>query len=297
VRIIETLTCGNYADYLARSFPEYRQAIAAEVGTGGLGVGDWALANSLTRDVLIGQILDRAVAAADDTVLRRWYGAVEDLMAGADDELRDAMLHEVPRGALQTAAHAAQSQMRVGPLLGAAIDEYFGNTSWRVRSDWDDESREDLRVVASLVVYLFRDKLLMHGRRYSTDEGNYPITAPFGRVRDSARPAEVGAVMSGLLSELAIGTAEVRNQLHEFLEFAGVDWRTLYSQSLSVGIEIISVEGDVCIWPHKGEQRGDSFVSRPLEPPATSNWHQENDLGTAVLAALRRSSTTGFADN
>jgi hypothetical protein len=297
VRIIEPLTCGNYADYLARSFPEHRRAIAAEVGTVGPGVGDWTLANSLTRDVLVGGILDRAVAAADEAVLRRWYGAVEELMAGADDELSDAMLHEIPRGVLQTAAHAAQSQVRAGPLLTAAIDEYFGNTTWRTRSDWDDESREDVRVVASLVVYQFRDELLMHGRRYSADEDNYPITAPFRRVRDSARPAELGAVISELLSELAAATAEVRHRLDEFLEFAGVDWQTLYTQSRSVGIEIVSVDGDVCIWPHKGEQRGDLFVSKPVEPPTTSNWREEGDLGVAVLAALHRSSTTGFVGN
>jgi hypothetical protein len=297
VRIIETLTCGTYADYLTRLFPEYRLTIEAEVGIARPDPGGWTLANTLTRDVLIGVVLDRAVTAADDAVLRRWYRAVEDLLICGDEELKDAMLHEVPRAALQTAAHAEQSQMRAGPLLAAAIGEYVGNTTWRTRSDWDDESGDDVRVVATLKVYQFRGELLMHGRRYSADENNYPITAPFGRIRDNAHPAQAGAVISELLSELATATAEVRAQLDEFLEFAGVDWRTLYTESRSAGIEIISGDGDVCIWPHEGEQRGDSFVSRPVKSPVASNWHQQGDLGAAVLAALHRSSTTGFAEN
>jgi hypothetical protein len=297
VRIIETLSCGTYAGYLTRSFPEYRLTIEAEVGIARPGTGDWTLANALTRNVLIGEVLDHAVAAADDAVLRRCYGAVEELLVCGDEELRDAMLHEVPRAALHTAAHAERSQMRAGPLLAAAIGEYVGNVTWRTRSDWDDESGDDVRVVASLEVYQFRGELLMHGRRYSADENNYPITAPFGRIRDNTHPAQAGAVISELLSEVATATAEVRAQSDEFLEFAGVDWRTLYTESRSAGIEIISGYGDVCIWPHEGEQRGDSFVSRPVKSAVASNWHEQDGLWTAVLAALHRSSTTGFAEN
>jgi hypothetical protein len=80
---------------------------------------------------LVGSVLRRAVESADDHVLWCWYRTAEELLASPDDELTDAALHELPRAALDNAVHAAESQLRAGPLLTKAIGEYYGDGTWR----------------------------------------------------------------------------------------------------------------------------------------------------------------------
>jgi hypothetical protein len=118
----------EYAGYLVDRFPEYREAIDDAVGSGAV---DRDVASALTRDVLVGAVLRSAVESADDQVLWSWYRTAEELLASPDDELTDAALHELPRTAGDTAAHAAVSQLRAGPLLAKAIDDHYGDTTWR----------------------------------------------------------------------------------------------------------------------------------------------------------------------
>jgi hypothetical protein len=107
-------------------------------------------------------------------------------------------------------------------------------------------------------------------------------------------PDEIGAVVTGAFAELAADTSEAIHQLEEFLEFAGgVEWLTLYTSSLIVVLELMHADGSVHVWPHAGEQRGDLFVSGQLTP-TTAYLQSPADLGTSVLAALHRSSTTGW---
>lgn len=120
----------EYAGYLADRFPEYREAIDDAVGSGAV---DWYVANALTRDVLVGAVLRSAIESADDQVLWSWYRTAEELLASPDDELTDAVLHELPRAASDTAAHAAVSQLRAGPHLAKAIDDHYGDTTWRTK--------------------------------------------------------------------------------------------------------------------------------------------------------------------
>jgi hypothetical protein len=130
----------EYAGYLAERFPDSREAIDDVVGAKAV---DGYVANALTRDVLVGTVLRSAVESADDQMLWSWYRTAEELLASPDDELRDAVLHELPRAAWDTAAHAEASQLRAGSLLAKAIDQHYGDTTWRTKTDWVGPSTED----------------------------------------------------------------------------------------------------------------------------------------------------------
>ncbi|TDD61869.1 hypothetical protein E1263_05640 [Kribbella antibiotica] len=290
----EQVTCASYPDFLRQTFPQRRDKVDEGVRPGV--AGDWLVAHDLTRNVLTGHALDDAVGSGDDEQLGRWFAAVEVLLASADNDLRDAVLHGAPNAVWQTAARARASQLMAGPLLASAIDDHYGDATWRTKTDWLDEPVEELPHGASLAIYSFRGQLLAHGRRYDAVESTYPTSRPFARLPVEVRPVTIGEAVAGLLSELAADTSEVQQQLDEFLKFAQVDWRTLYTGSLIVTVEIRSLGGDVRVWAHEGEQRGDLFVSQPMDQPAAANWHQPEELGAAVLAALRRSSTTGWTE-
>jgi hypothetical protein len=150
-------------------------------------VVDRYLADKLTRDILVGDVLRSAVEAGDVEVLGRWYEAVEALLASPDDELRDAVPHEVPRAAWDTAAHAVASQLRAGPLLASAIDDHYGDASWRITTNRDDGPvGENHRTIASVEIYQYGGELLVHGRRHHRAEQNWrgglfvrqPISSP-----------------------------------------------------------------------------------------------------------------------
>ncbi|MFI5708878.1 hypothetical protein [Kribbella sp. NPDC051620] len=103
-------------------------------------------------------------------------------------------------------------------------------------------------------------------------------------------------MVAGAFAELARDTSAVTHQLDEFLEFVGgVDWRTLYTGSVIVVLEMMLVDGSVHVHAHRGEQRGDVFVRQPIEPWTTAYLDSPADLGATVLAALHRSSTTGWS--
>jgi len=282
----------GYTDHLKERFPEYRGAIEEPVETV---PGDWYVANALTRDVLVGEVLRSAVESGDEELLGRWYRVVEEVLASPDEELTDAVLHEVPRAAWGTAAHARASQLRAGPLLASAIDVHYGDTSWRTRTDWVDEPRQDLRTIASVDVYQFRGELLMHGRRLTSAADGWPTVEPFMRIPVASSPDEISAVVSGIFAELVEARSEPVHQGDEFVEFVGgVDWPTLFTESLLVTVELTPAAGEVRVWSHEGRQRSDLFVSPPIDSPISSNLRWGADLGAAVLAALYRSSTTGW---
>ena len=284
----------GYAAYLKERFPEYREAIDNVVVSAPV---DWYVANALTRDILVGDVLRRAVEVWDEEVLERWYRTVEELLASPDDELTDAVLHEVPRAAWDTAAHGRASQLRAGLLLASAIDDHYGDTSWRTKDDWVDVRGEDLRTIASVSIYQYRGELLMHCARLTRARDGWPTVRPFARIPTASTPDEIGAVVSAALAEAAEDTSEPTHQSDEFLEFAGgVKWRTLYTQSLQVSVELTPANGDVRVWAHEGSQRGDIFISPPIDSPIISNLQWGADLGTSVIAALYRSSTTGWTE-
>jgi len=135
----------------------------------------------------------------------------------------------------------------------------------------------------------------MHGRRLSSAGDGWPTVEPFARIPVACSPDEISAVVSGIFAELVEARSEPVHQVDEFLGFVGgVDWRTLFTQSLLVTVELTPTTGDVKVWAHEGRQRSDIFVSPPIDSPITSNLQWGADLGSAVLAALYRSSTTGW---
>lgn len=273
----------GYAAYLVERFPEWRDAIDESR------VVDRYVVGTLTRDVLVG-VLRNAVEAGDDELLERWYQAVDDVLASADDELTDVVLREVPRAAWETVDRARAQQC--GPLLVSAIDDRYGTGMWRAKGDWADEVEPRTKV--SVEIYRYDGELLMHGRRYSRLEETWPAVGPFARTPAASTPDEVGAVVAGLLTELAEDSSEPVHSLNEFLQFAGgLDWPTLYSQSVLVTVEHLPTGDEVQVWSHEGTRRAGLFVSRPVSEPISANVRRSVDLGTAVQAALRRSSTTG----
>jgi hypothetical protein len=288
------VTCSTYPAYLTDAFPEWRDQIASDLRASAFGA-DWLLAHSLTRDVLLGGVLRQATDRADDDLLQRWYEAVEVLLASPDGDLEEAILHEIPRNAVRSRMLALQSQARSGPLLAKAIGDHLGNTTWRHKSDWLDEPSREVAHQPSADVYLFRNELVFHGRRFSDGSSSYVITEPFARLPASSEPAAVGAVLAGVLSRLDEQSSEVQDQLTEFLDFVGgVDWRTLYTQSVVVRVEFASPGSEATLWSIRGDQRGDQFATEPLDSPIQANRLNPDRLGASLIAALQRSSTTGW---
>ncbi|WP_433020754.1 hypothetical protein [Kribbella sp. CA-294648] len=289
---IAPVSCENYPDYLRRLFPRCRDQIDEELGPDA--EGDWLVAQALTRNILTSAALDQAVESGDQELTARWYSAIEELLASPDADLRDAVLHGAARAALGSAARAVLSQSQAGPLLASAIDNHYGDATWRTKTSWVDEPA-GYAVVASVWIYWYRDELLMHGRRYSAELDGYPATVPFARVAAVGRPDEIGAAVAAVLAEVGELSSDGQDQMAEFLAYAGgVEWRSLYTGSRIAVVEIVSFDGDVEVWAHQGVQRADLFVSDPTGSPIVSNWHRVDELGAAVLAALHRSSTTGW---
>jgi hypothetical protein len=272
----------GYGEYLVGRFPAWREAIGKVVEAR---VVDRYIADALTRDVLI-SVLRRAVEAAGDELLERWYEAVDEVLASPDDELTDAVLREVPQAVWETADRARAAQC--GPLLVSAIDDRYGTGMWRAKGDWPDEVEPRTKV--SVEIHQFGGDLLMHGRRYCRLEENWPTVRPFVRTPVASTPDEIGAVVAGMLTELAVDSSEPAHLLDEFLEFAGgVDWPTLHSQSVLVTVEHLPPDGELQVWSHEGTWRAGLFVRQPIEPSTTAYLESPADLGASVLAALYRS--------
>ncbi|WP_343978839.1 hypothetical protein [Kribbella koreensis] len=281
---------GGYGEYLAGRFPAWREAIGKVVGAR---VVDRYVADALTRVVLVG-VLRSAVEAADDELLDRWYEAVDEVLASPDDELTDAVLREVPRAVWETAGRARAAHC--GPLLVSAIDDRYGTGMWRAKGDWADEVEPRTKV--SVEIYQYGGDLLMHGRRYCRLEETWPAVRPFVRTPVASTPDEIGAVVAGMLTELAEAddsSEPVHHLLDEFLEFVGgVDWPTLYSQSVLATVEHLPPDGGLQFWSHEGTWQAGVFVRHPTDSSTTAYPESQADLGTSVLAALDRSSTTGW---